>query len=222
MISAVIFDLDDTLYNERDFVMGGLSAVCKYLSTKYWADYNKLFSETENILLEKGRGAIFNILCERHKYNEDIHELVDIYRNAAPSLKLYDDSVYILEELSGKYKLGLITDGMAAVQWNKIKLLNIEAYFDRIIVTDDFGKDYWKPNEFAYTEILKEFNVSAAEAIYVGDNPNKDFIGARKVGMNTVRIIREQGDHKAVRLDENHEADLEIMDLGQLLDIIRM
>lgn len=220
MIKAVIFDLDDTLYNEKDFVIGGFKAVCAYLSEKYGADCNKLFNETNSILIKKGRGAVFDILCEIYGYNENICKLVSIYRNAMPELKLYDDSIYILNKLRGKYKLGLITDGLASVQWNKIKLLNIENCFDKIIVTDDLGRDYWKPNEFAYNEILKYFKVNSAEAVYVGDNPHKDFIGAKKAGMNTVRILREYGDHIDVRLDEEHEADIEITDLKQLLDII--
>lgn len=220
MIKTVIFDLDDTLYNEKDFVKGGFSDVCKYLSQKYNSDYNRLLAEADEILSEKGRGAVFDILCKRHSYEENISKLVNIYRKAMPNLKLYEDSIYIMGKLKGKYKLGLITDGLAAVQWNKIRLLNIEGFFDKIIVTDDLGRDYWKPNEFAYNEILKYFNIKAAEAVYVGDNPHKDFIGARKAGMNTVRIIREYGDHKAVRLDKEYEADVEIINLKELSAVI--
>lgn len=221
MIKLVIFDLDDTLYNERDFVTGGFAEVCKYLSLKYSEDYNLLLKGTEKILDNEGRGRVFNLLCQNYNYNEDIKKLVEIYRQAEPKLNLYDDSRYILKKLSGKYKLGIITDGLASVQHNKIKQLNIEHIFDKIIVTDDFGKDYWKPSETPYREILKYFNLYAENAVYIGDNPNKDFIGARKIGMKTVRIIREVGDHKDVRLSNEYEADYEILNMKELTNILQ-
>ncbi|PJI09841.1 MULTISPECIES: HAD family hydrolase [Clostridium] len=217
MIKLIIFDLDDTLYDERDFVIGGFKDVCKYLSLKYLDDYDLLMEEILNILNKDGRGKIFNVLCENHDYNEDIKKLVRIYRQAKPKLKLYDDSRYTLSKLKGKYKLGIITDGLAAVQWNKIKLLNIENFFDKIIVTDDLGKDFSKPSEVPYMKMLEYFNLNAEDSVYIGDNPHKDFIGARKVGMNTVRIIREHGDHKNDRLNLDYEADCEIHNLNELM-----
>lgn len=42
---------------------------------------------------------------------------------------------------------------------------------DKIIVTDDFGLDFWKPHEIAYREMLKYFNCTSEQCIYVGDNP---------------------------------------------------
>lgn len=221
MIKLVSFDLDDTLYNEKNFVLGGFSEVCTYLAGKYNTDYYILYREIQNILLQKGRGEVFNLLCEAYDFDEEISELVNIYRKAKPNLKLYEDSIFVLSELKQKYKLGLITDGLAMVQWNKIKLLKIEQYFDKIIVTDDIGRDFWKPNEFAYSEILRYFNINASEAVYVGDNPNKDFIGAKKVGMKTVRIIRKSGDHIGTRLAAEYEADYEIAGMKKLLDVLK-
>lgn len=91
---------------------------------------------------------------------------------------------------------------------------------DKIIVTDDFGLDFWKPHEFAYREMLKYFNSTPEQCIYVGDNPHKDFIGARKVGMHTVRIIREVGDHMNTFLDVDYEADNKINSLKEMLNFL--
>ena len=221
MIKLVIFDLDDTLYNEKDFVFGGFFEVCKYLSEKYSISFDKIFETVKKILYEYGRGKVFDILCQSYNIEEDIDTLVSIYRNASPKLILYKDSELVLNALKDKYKLGLITDGMASVQWNKIKLLGIENYFDKIIVTDDYGRAFYKPSESSFLHMLKSFKLNSKEAVYVGDNPNKDFIGARKAGLYTVRIIREVGEHKDVRLSSEYEADFLISNMEELLAFLK-
>ncbi|MGN2369748.1 HAD family hydrolase [Clostridium cagae] len=220
MIKAVIFDLDDTLYNERDFVIGGFKEICKYLSEKYGLEYDELLYKIIEILECHGRGKIFNIICQQYNIDENIEILVDIYRNSKLKLNLYDDSRCILNKLKGNYKLGIITDGMAKVQWNKIEALNIKSYFNKIIVTDDFGREYWKPHIFSYEEMLRSFKCLPKEVIYVGDNPHKDFIGARELGIKTVRIIRENGDHMKTKVDKRFESDYVINNLEDLLDYL--
>lgn len=220
MIKAVVFDLDDTLYNEKDFVEGGFYKVCEYLSHKYKVNEKVLFNETKNILYKSGRGKIFNLLCEKFSFSEDINKLVKIYREAMPDLKLYKDSEEIITYLYGKYKLGVITDGKASVQWNKIKCLGLEKRFDKIIVTDDLGREYWKPNEYSYRKIIEEFNCRPSEAMYIGDNPTKDFIGAKKVGFLTVRIIRKNGDNMKLKADTGYEADFSITNLNEIINIL--
>ncbi len=228
MIKTIIFDLDDTLYNERDFVYGAFSEVCKYLFKNYSIDYDDLYKNIIEIFNKYGRGQILNILCQKYNINESIEKLVDIYRHATPKLKLYDDALFILEKLkassvnesSYRYNLGLITDGKASVQWNKVEALKLKNYMKKIIVTDDYGKNFWKPNEFPYRKIINYFNCKPKECVYVGDNPNKDFIGARKVGIYTVRIIREIGDYMHVFLEDSFEADYNIRSLKEIENII--
>lgn len=222
MIKVILFDLDDTLYNERDFVFSGFNEVAKYLNEKYSLEKNNLYKDILDIFQEKGRGKIFNILCEKYSLEEDIESLVDIYRNTVPNIKLYDDALYMLENLKDKYKLGLVTDGKNTVQWNKIKALDIEKYMDKIIVTDDLGRDCWKPSTKPFILMIEHFGGAPEEYIYIGDNPNKDFIGCKKLGMSTIRIIREAGDHMNTFLDKEHEADFNIKSLLELKSIIRL
>jgi putative hydrolase of the HAD superfamily len=223
MINTIIFDLDDTLYNERSFVFGCFQEVCSYLSKKYDVRFSVLYESIRGIFREHGRGKIFNILCKKYNFDEKIDDLVNIYRNAMPNIKLYDDSRLFITKFRSKYNLGIITDGKASVQWNKIKLLGLSDYVDKIIVTDDYGLSNWKPNTFSYNMILSCFNTSPSQSIYVGDNPHKDFVGAKELGIHTVRIIRNCGDHMKTFLDNNYEADYNIYslaELGKIIDII--
>lgn len=236
MKKLILFDLDDTLYKELDFVYGGFKEVCNYLANKYNKDEKELYKNTIDALNKYGRGKIFNAICEKYNIQENISELVRIYREAKPKLSLYEDAEFILKYLKGKleddnlkllsdkveesYNIGIITDGKASVQWNKIKLLELENMVDKIIVTDDYGIDHWKPNEFAYIEMLKYFDCKQEQCVYIGDNPNKDFIGARKVGIRTIRVIREIGDHMNTFLDHKYEADFIVRDLREILKYV--
>ncbi|WP_244834819.1 HAD-IA family hydrolase [Clostridium sp. BJN0001] len=223
MIKVIIFDLDDTLYYEKQFVLCGFKNVCIYLSKKYNKDLNKLYKDTIDILDKDGRGKIFDFLCKKNNFKEDINDLVLIYRNTKPTLTLYEDSIKIFKYLkNNNIKTGIITDGCALVQWNKIKSLKIDKKVDKVIVTDDYDGNFSKPSTKSYLEMAEYFKVNPKECIYIGDNPKKDFIGAKSIGMKTVRIIREKGDHVSDIEDNKHEADKKIKNLEEIKDIIKL
>ncbi len=219
-MKALVFDLDDTLYNESDFVHGAFKVVAQYLSRKHKLGRDELYRAMLRLLADNGRGRIFNDICDLYNLDEDINNLVEIYRNAAPNISLYEDAEYFLNYCRGKYKLGLITDGIHYVQWNKIRLLDLEKYFDCIIVTDDHGKDFWKPSIKPYVKMAEELWAAFDEMICIGDNPRKDFYGARQLGIYTVRIIRPVGDHMGLRLGRDYEADREISSMYEMKEVI--
>ncbi|AGF58290.1 putative hydrolase of the HAD superfamily [Clostridium saccharoperbutylacetonicum] len=221
MIKVLIFDLDDTLYYEKNYVLGGFREVATYLSSKYNISIELLYDRCLQILEKDGRGKIFDIICEENKFDEDVNKLVSIYRDAKPKLALYKDSIEILNWIKGnKLKSGIITDGYNKVQWEKIKSLGLEKIIDKIIVTDDYGEGFGKPNKRSYIDMIKFFNVNPKECVYIGDNPTKDFIGAKEIGINTVRIIREYGDHINAKLDSKYEAEFTIYNLNEIKEII--
>ena len=53
--------------------------------------------------------------------------------------------------------------------------------------------------------MLGSLNVKGEEVVYVGDNPHVDFYGAKKAGMNTVRLQR--GEFRNVTVDKEYEAE---------------
>jgi len=220
VIRCLIFDLDDTLYYEKTYVLEAFKNVCKYLSSKYKKDYDEVHKRCIEILDEYGRGKIFDILCDEYGFEEKVKDLVEIYRNTKPKLKLYEESKEIFNfAKENNIKLGLITDGCSKVQWNKIEALNLEKIMDKIIVTDDYGKGYGKPHEKSYKEIMELFKLNPCECVYIGDNPNKDFIGAKKLGMKTIRIIHKNGDHINDEVDMEYEAELIIRKLSDILTL---
>lgn len=213
VIKGVVFDLDDTLYDERSFVEGGFKLVSLDLQKIVGIDSEFLFNELTDILDRDGRGFIFDTILK--KYNvyskETVGKLVTLYRSHAPSIHVYDGVQDMLSHLHERYQLGLITDGLAFVQKNKMAALGIGSYFDEIIYTDELGDGKAKPNPYAFQKIVIDFGINPKEGVYVGDNPYKDFIGAKRMGMKTVRV--KIGMYKDIVVGDEHEADFFITDI---------
>lgn len=234
MIKAVLFDLDDTLYRERDFVEQAFCHAAVFFAG-YLEERRKKFREQEKnaedvlhsespealteqmlgLMEQEGRGEIFNRLCERYGADIPVQELVRIYRETEPTLSLYPDGEAFLSLLKEKNILtGLITDGNAEVQHRKIRALGLYKRLDVVLASYDLGLS--KPDPEVYAYCGEKLGCAPAEMVYIGDNPLKDFIGARKLGMKTVRIIRPEGMHMGRKAEEGYEADMTIHLLTEL------
>lgn len=224
-IKALLFDLDDTLYDEKQFVKGGFTKVAEFIEDKIKIDKDLFYKILIEIYNEGIRGNIFNLALEKVNivYDENIiRTMVKIYHEHNPKIKLDKGIRSLLIKLRGIYSLGIITDGYFEVQKKKVQALKLEELFDSIIYTDEYGKEYWKPRVYGYKLALKKFKVLPEEAVYIGDNPHKDFIGAKKAGIVTVRITQPGGEYRNIRLDEEHEADYEIRELQEIIDILKV
>lgn len=176
--TTIVFDLDDTLIKEIDFLKSAFMEISRIVNSK---DDN-LFPQMMNWYYEKEN--VFQNLVELYP-DYDIMNLKTIYRNHFPNFNSNSKVKYFLIELKNSgFKLGLITDGYKVTQRNKIKALDIELLFDLIIISEEFGSE--KPNLKNY-EIFHQFNTD--EYFYIGDNVNKDFISPNSLGWKTVCLI---------------------------------
>ncbi|HDG96904.1 MAG TPA: HAD family hydrolase [Desulfobacterales bacterium] len=225
MKTAVLFDLDDTLYPEIEFVKSGFRAAARYLSSRYHFGEDSLVKQMLNILRRDGRGKIFDTLLHQlGLYTEEkVRLLVYLYRSHRPTIHLYEDVLPTLECLR-RYgtRLGIITDGMASVQRNKIAALGLNNLFDVIVCTDELGKDCWKPSTIPYKIALELLEARPSEAVYVGDDPSKDFLAPNSIGMLTVQVNRQTYQNlKQESIPKVAAARFVIKGLKQILPIIR-
>lgn len=229
MLKAVMFDLDDTLYYELDYVKEAFGSVAEYLGTKYSLPAETILHSCMQILQTEGRGRIFNRVCEQYGMQEEIGHLLQIYRATKPRLQLYPEAVSLLRQLRDhSIRTGVITDGIAMVQRAKTEALFPGRMPDAVLLTDEVrdadGRSLSKPDPQVYLLCLQQLGAGPQEAVYVGDNPGKDFIGARHLGIKTVRVIHAQGDHIHDTARQGYEADLvlhrlpEVEELQQLTD----
>lgn len=217
-IRAVVFDLDDTLYPERQFVQSGFHAVSDFLQAHKIVQediYPALWQKFSMGI----RGTIFNEALRALHRDDDallIRQMVDVYRSHTPHISLYPDAAHILALCCARYATGLLSDGPAITQQNKIIALGIRSCFNAVMLTDTLGREFWKPHTAGYKNISAALGVPEETCLYVGDNPAKDFFGARKLGWATVRIRRPDGMYADVDVPDDHQADRHIESLEEL------
>ena len=219
-LRVVIFDLDDTLYNELDYVKCAMKNVANYIEDKHNLDRKVIYNRCIELLHNNGRGKIFDTIISENKIDEAASKLVEIYRNTKPQIHLYEDAIEYINYLKeNQIYTAVITDGCSKVQHNKISALYLESLVDEIIITDDL-KNGAKPSTLSYEIILKVFGIDTPkDCIYIGDNPKKDFIGAKKLGMNTARIIRPFGDNMKLEAKSEYDGKYHINLLTDLMKI---
>ncbi len=219
-IKLVIFDLDDTLYPEIDFVKSGFRRVAEKIDKDLGLSREYTFKMLMKEFNQDKKFVFDRVLKEIGMYNKSyVQKLVEIYRTHKPDINLYDDAKEILKILKDKFYLGIITDGFPTTQRLKVEALGVRKYFNRIIYTWEKGEDYSKPSSRPFLDMLEFFSLSAKDAIYIGDNMEKDFKGPREIGMFTIRVMRDGIYKDALPLDESYKPDITIISLFDLLDL---
>ena len=189
-VQAVIFDLDDTLYPEKDYVRSGYAAVAK--------EFAQIPDMAERLwqVFEQGGRAIDEVLeAFGLATKENKERALHIYRFHTPQIELYEGAREMLIRLrqNGK-RLGMITDGRPEGQRAKIAALRLEPLFDEIIVTDELGGiEFRKPNECAFRLMQERLGVPFESMIYVGDNLKKDGIAPEALGMRFCHHLAPDG-----------------------------
>jgi len=171
-ISAVMFDLDDTLYPENEYKRSGFRHVAKLMADEdfIWNLLTKLDSESERPITEV------------------VNYLVREYREHEPDIECYDDVEPVIKALRECYKIGLITNDRFGVQSRKLEALGIAHLFDVVVyATPPDMKPSTKPYELA----IERLGVEAEQCVYVGDNLEVDFVGANALAIRTVLIERK-------------------------------
>ena len=194
MITTVIFDLDDTLYDEIEYCRSGFGAVADFLaSLPSSPTAGRIFDCFWRQFAAGNRTRTFNAALEKLGISYDdklIDELVKVHREHYPKITLPADSRAHLGLLSGKYILALLTDGFLPAQRLKVQSLGIEKYFKCIIYTEQLGRQFWKPSPAGLEKLMDGLSAKPETAAYVADNEQKDFIAPNKLGLRTIRIIR--------------------------------
>ena len=220
MIKAIVFDLDDTLISERDYIKSGFKYVSKIISDRYKLDNNEVYEVMRELFKESPKNVFNRVLDNFNiKYKkEEVLYLVKEYREHKPNIEFYKDVIPTINKLRNNgYKLGIITDGYKETQNKKIDVLNCKTLFDEIIITDELGKEYWKPHERSYKLMSKKLNVDLSEMVYIGDNEAKDFVTANLLGVKTIRIERINGIYKENLLSNRYKAKYKFDCLEDLL-----
>ena len=212
-----IFDLDETLYVEKNFVLSGFKVVAKYLNLKYNFNYQRTFKDLKTIMKIHGRGKIFDKLLKKKKiYSKKIiKKLIFIYQHHRPEIKIKREALRVLKKLSKKNKLYLLTDGFFKTQQSKVAALRIKKYFKKIYYTGYYGQGFEKPSLKCFKMIKDKEKCDWLKLIYIADNPIKDFINLNKKQVVTVRVL--QGIYKNTKVKKVFDGLYKINSLNEFL-----
>ena len=198
MLKAVIFDMDDTLYDEIDYCRSGFHAVDEYLRAIYQTDAGAIFEALWDKFNAGNHTTTFNAVLDSLEIDYDeavIKDLISVYRRHKPDIVLDGQTGQILAELSEKYALAIITDGFLPAQKLKVAALGLEKYFQCIVYTEELGREYWKPHPKGFEIILEKLSAEPKNAVFIADNAKKDFIAPNALGITTIQLIRPKRLH---------------------------
>ncbi|MEX0317270.1 MAG: HAD family hydrolase [Ruegeria sp.] len=214
----LVFDLDDTLYLERDFAFSG------YRHLEGWvAETTGVtgFGAACRALFETGdRRRIFNAACAELGLAgspDHVATLVSEYRNHTPDITLAPDAAHYLRRASRP--MGLITDGPEQMQRNKIAALGLEHHIAHIRPTGAWPEGFGKPHPRAYQE-MEAAAAGHTRMIYIADNPAKDFVTPNARRWLTIQILRPGAVHDPTPPDEAHAPHARITSLDLLDEVL--
>ena len=221
MIKAVVFDLDNTLMDfmkmKRRSIEEAIPAMIDAGLSVTKEEANKVIDE---IYKEKGieYQQVFDLFLQRVNNKIDYKILsagIVAYRRAREAALIPYPHVYstLNKLLKLGILMGILSDAPVKEAWLRLAYLNFHHIFDSVVTFEDTGKR--KPNAAPFLAMLKKLEVRAEEALMVGDWAERDIVGARNVGMKTA--FAKYGDTFNT---EEHNADYELNDISELIDII--
>ena len=211
----IIFDMDDTLYDESKYVMSSMDAVAKYLSEKYLFNKEIVFKNSILELETNGRGKVFDAVLKKYGIysKKEVLKCIGVYRRNIPQIKLFDEASMVLRQLSDLPKY-VVSDGNKLVQSMKADALGLDKYFKKIVLTHRYGVKHAKPSSYCFSIIKDIENCEWSDLVYIGDDPNKDFVQLNSLGVRTIRV--HTGRFIKQKAKEGFDANYHINDLSEL------
>lgn len=226
-IQAIIFDVDDTLYPERDYVFSGYRAVGAAFADRLDVNADELAARMRALFDTPDRRRVFNaIVADAGVAPADadalVQEMVATYRGHMPEIALDPEARELLLDLHDRVALGAISDGYLDVQQRKVDALELAELLDEIVLTDTWGREFWKPHARAFEEIAARLCVAHDRCVYVGDNLAKDFVAPNQLGWQTVLLNRPDRVHGANEAPDNGAPQHTITLLAQLTKLFAL
>ena len=188
-IKCIIFDLDNTLYDENTYFFN----VFRKFSKISGVDFYILERHINESLRFKSPDIFKYILETEGLFTEKRHEtLFEIYKSLECRIELYPDAFELINYLKkNNYKIGVLTNGVVEAQKNKAENLRLTNFgIDVFLCARTLGRKNEKPSKAAFHKITELSGVKKEEVLFVGDHPFVDIKGALDFGMEAVRLMR--------------------------------
>jgi putative hydrolase of the HAD superfamily len=186
---AIIFDLDDTLYPLRRFVRSGFVAVSAELERGYGIDSRKALKVLTAAMRGETCGRELQVCIDRFRLPEAIvSDLVNIIRLHQPAIRLPRVSIDAIEKLRGRWRIGVLTNGLPDLQARKVESLGLRFLVDAVVYANAVGNGRGKPALEPFQDISRKLGVPAVRTVFVGNDDRTDVLGAACAGMRTIHV----------------------------------
>jgi putative hydrolase of the HAD superfamily len=217
----IVFDMDDTLYPEAEYVRSGFGAVADYVGRNLDIPSSRFLDACLRAYEDEGSGRVFNVAVSETGLGADVvPKLVDVYRTHRPRIKLYPGMHDLLSDLRLTSRTAVLSDGHLTAQEQKAVALHLASLVDEVLLTDAFGRDAWKPSPQCFEVLTCRFGIGASDASYVGDNLNKDFIAPNALGWQTVRLRLPGQLHYAIDTTKRDAAQTMVESIADLRSLL--
>lgn len=181
---VAVFDLDDTLYKEQDYLQSAYREIAATVESRDGAPQG-VFDQM--LRWWQAGENVFQRLIDTYKLDLTLNDLLTAYRSHVPSIRLDEATEGLLARLQQQATLGLITDGRSLTQWHKIEALGLTDYMDQkdILISEDTG--FEKPSEEPFRHFMARY--PSRTYYYIGDNPVKDFVAPNRLGWTTICLL---------------------------------
>lgn len=220
---CVTFDLDDTLYLEREYVRSGFLVADTWVRRELGVEG---FGDRAWAAFTRGvRAVIFDTALHEAGIEptpEIVSCLVALYRSHEPTIAMLADARRCVEQVD-HLAVAVVTDGPRESQWAKARAVGADQWAQLVVVTADLGRDdlgleLAKPHPRAFEMVEEATGCRGRQCVYVADNPAKDFGGPRSLGWRTVRVRRPGSLHEVV--GSGPDVEIEVGDLDGLPDLL--
>jgi len=224
-VKAVIFDIEDTLYDSSlQMRMTRLNAIRAMIEDGLPANLENGYKTLEAIINEYGPHYTkhFDKLLERLglKWNPRVIAAgVVAYREMSEAyLKPFPDTVLTLIKLRDlKYKLGVVSEGRAVKEWQKLIQLGVHHLFHSVVISEELGTEEFSTSLFK--KCLEDLGVKPEETVYVSSRPKEGILYANKSGVITVRMRKGDSSVEEPELPEA-KAKYEIERLSEIFGML--
>jgi len=222
-IKAIIFDLDDTLYDCTDRLREAAHrrAAEAMVEAGLPLTLEQAYQMQIRMMQEHGpRFRAFARIAEMYGKGSDfVHKVMRAYnKDEVSEIRPFPDVMPTLTELRGMgLKLFLVTSGLYARQEKKIELLGLADSFDRIIINDD---DMGITKQECYVHLMQDNGLKPEEVLSVGDRIHSEIKICNLLGMTTAQMVR--GRFKdLIPSTELERPDFKIRDISELLTVLQ-
>ena len=221
-IKGVVFDLDNTLLDFMKMKQVAVrSAIRGMIEAGLEIDEKKSFEDIITLYEKIGweNQKVFDVFLENsigHVDNKFLAAGIVAYRRAREAnLLAYPNVNKTLIELTKLgIKLAVVSDAPSREAWMRIYYLNLYHFFDVVITFDDSGER--KPSSIPFEMALEKLGLEPQSSLMIGDWPERDVVGAKKIGMKTAFAV--YGDTFGTKVSG---ADWDIKDISELTHIIK-